>query len=454
MTHGMVRDMAHPIAYLRKSKSDDPSREISREVQEAACRALAEHDGYHGELELLVDWDRSADEKVASRRTAYVELTRRIIAGDVSTLYAYSTDRLYRSLATFLRLTEAAKAHDVRIVTTREGVLGGDGSPMAQAFAQLTAVFAEMELNTAKARARGAYEARVARGDWIGRPQYGWLLKKDATGAVVKIPNPDQPLQPVIDAYVRANKRARTATRILNDELRIPAPFGGHWDRKSLLRVVTRERPDLLPIATATGQRAASADAPARLSKLLKCPCGRLLTPNRHVETRPGRVAGTKVSYYCAKGMATRAEHPRLYIAESKLMPWVLAEWGRYRESEDNPSMPRRDIAAERAVLAEKRTAVVQMRQDLIIDREEARRRIHAIDEEDAALNRSSPLVAWTLVERDGRMVRQIDLNFLAWPERKFNDVIRSIFAYIELDEEYRPLRAEWHDPSSRYADE
>jgi hypothetical protein len=151
--------------------------------------------------------------------------------------------------------------------------------------------------------------------------------------------------------------------------------------------------------------------------------------------------------------MATRAEHPRLYIAESKLMPWVLAEWGRYREPEDNPSMPRHDIAAERAVLAEKRTAVVQMRQDLIIDREEARRRIHDIDQEDAALNRSSPLVAWTLVERDGRMVRQIDLNFLAWPERKFNDVIRSIFAYIELDKEYRPLRAEWHDPSSRYAD-
>jgi DNA invertase Pin-like site-specific DNA recombinase len=434
--------MAHPIAYLRKSKSDDPSREISREVQEAACRALAEHDGYHGELELLVDWDRSADEKVASRRTAYVELTRRIIAGEVSTLYAYSTDRLYHSLNTFLRLTEAAKAHDVRIVTTREGVLGGDGSPMAKAFSQLTAVFAEMELNTAKARARGAYEARVARGDWIGRPQYGWLLEKDATGAVVKVPNPDQPLQPIIDAYIRANKRARTATRILNDELRIPAPFGGHWDRKSILRIITRERPDLLPIATATGQRAASAEAPARLSKLLKCPCGRLLTPNRHVETRHGRIGGTMVSYCCAKGIATRIDHPRVYISESKLMPWVLAEWARYREPRDDlPSAPRRDIASERAALGEKRTAVVQMRQDLLIDREEARRRIHAIDQEDAALNRSLPLAPWSL-------------NYMDWSEREFNDVMRSIFAYIELDQDYQPVRAEWHDPSSRYADE
>jgi DNA invertase Pin-like site-specific DNA recombinase len=445
--------MPHPIAYLRKSKSDDPSREISREVQEAAVRALAEHDGYRGELELLVDWDRSADEKVAGRRTAYVELTRRIAAGDVSTLYAYSVDRLYRSLATFLRLTEATRTHGVRIVTTREGVLGGDGSPMAQAFAQITAVFAELELSTAKARAKGAYEARVARGDWIGRPQYGWLLEKDATGAVVKIPNPDQPLRPIIDAYVRADKRARTAVRILNDQLRLPAPHGGHWDRKSLLRVITRERPDLLPIATANGQRAAAADAPARLSKILHCHCGRLLTPNRHVETRPGRVAGTKVSYYCANGITSKNDHPRVYVSEAKLMPWVLAEWARYREPEEDLAAPRRDIAAERAELAARRTAVVQMRQDLLIDREETRQRIHAIDQQDAALNRSLPVVPWTLVERDGRMVKQIDLNFMGWPERKFNDVLRSLFVYIELDDVYRPVRAEWRDPAARSPD-
>ena len=42
-----------------------------------------------------------------------------------------SLDRLYRSMRTFLRLTDAARKHGVRIVTLREGVLGGDESPMA-----------------------------------------------------------------------------------------------------------------------------------------------------------------------------------------------------------------------------------------------------------------------------------------------------------------------------------
>ena len=88
-------------------------------------------------------------------------------------------------MRTFVRLTDAAKAHGARVVTLREGVLGGDGSPMAQAFAQITAVFSELELNTAKARARGGIASRRRRGDALGRPPYGFTFTRDDAGRVV-----------------------------------------------------------------------------------------------------------------------------------------------------------------------------------------------------------------------------------------------------------------------------
>jgi DNA invertase Pin-like site-specific DNA recombinase len=145
--------MPRPVAYLRKSRSDDPTTEVSREVQEQACRDLARRDGFDGELALLIDWDRSADESKSSRRTAYQKLLRQLEGGEISHIYAYAQDRLYRGLEGFVRLSEAARAHNVPIRTHREGLLGGDGSPHAEAFAQIGAVFANLELNTAKKRA-------------------------------------------------------------------------------------------------------------------------------------------------------------------------------------------------------------------------------------------------------------------------------------------------------------
>ncbi|MFH1474440.1 MAG: recombinase family protein, partial [Chloroflexota bacterium] len=129
----------YPIAYLRRSSADasDPG-DVSREAQEAAVRELARRDGHNGELRTLTDWDRSADEAKESKRAGFLAMLAAIERGECEVVYAASLDRLYRSMRTFVRLTDAARAHDVRIVTLREGVLGGDGSPMAQAFAEIT----------------------------------------------------------------------------------------------------------------------------------------------------------------------------------------------------------------------------------------------------------------------------------------------------------------------------
>ena len=179
----------YPIAYLRRSSADaNNPGDVSLEAQGAAIRELAHRDGYDGEVRILTDWDRSADDAKEGRRAGFLAMLAAIDRGEVDVVYAASLDRLYRSMRTFVRLTDAAKVHGTRIVTLREGVLGGDGSPMAQAFAEITAVFSGLELRTTKARAAVAMAVRRERGDRIAvriaRPDDVDFFEEDARDAL------------------------------------------------------------------------------------------------------------------------------------------------------------------------------------------------------------------------------------------------------------------------------
>ena len=269
----------YPIAYLRRSSADatDPG-DVSREAQEAAVRELARRDGYTGDVRTLTDWDRSADEAKEGRRAGFLAMLAAIERGECDVVYAASLDRLYRSMRTFVRLTDAAKAHDVRIVTLREGVLGGDGSPMAQAFAEITAVFSGLELRTTKARAAGTMAVRRGCGDHIGRVGYGYQIARNDAGAIVAAPDPTRPLGPIVDA-VRDGGSILAGCKLLR--LRgIPAPDGGSmWGSTTLRRIIERAAPELIPAAGPTGRRQPTH---AALAQLLVCHCGHVLTPEGH----------------------------------------------------------------------------------------------------------------------------------------------------------------------------
>jgi len=331
----------YPIAYLRRSSADasDPG-DVSREAQEAAVRELARRDGHNGDLRILADWDRSADDAKESLRAGYLAMLAAIDRGEVSAVYAGSLDRLYRSIRTFTRLTDAARAHDVRIVTLREGVLGGDGSPMAQAFAEITAVFSGLELRTTKARAAGALAVRRRRGDHIGRVGYGYLLARNDAGAIVAVPDPERPLEPII-AAVRDGGSILAGCKLLRAR-GIPAPDAcqpdctkSHhrtkgvnrcagdcaeehehriaWGSTTLRRIIERAAPELIPPVGPTGRHTPTH---AILAQLLICHCGHVLTPE----------AGRK-AYRCTKGSrAGRAEHGPVWVSERTVLPPVRAE--------------------------------------------------------------------------------------------------------------------------------
>lgn len=422
-------------AYLRKSKSDDPTREISREVQEDAVRELASKDGASiAHDRWYIDWDRSADESKSSRRVAFNKLVRDIEAGHIEVLYALAPDRLYRSLEAYVKLTTAASKSGTRIVT-RAGDLIGDGSPQAEFASGLGALLAKMELSTAKQRAKAAYAMRVRRDgkENVGQAPYGKKLAR-VDGRVVRVDDPARPLAPVLDAFRRAGCKPRAAVRILNDELRLPAPYGGLWDRSSIIRIVKREAPELLPAKTATGRREAPA-SPALLAKLLLCHCGRLLTPNRHVERRRGTGRVT-MNYYCARGHSSRREHPRVSVSEQAILPFVQAEAERY----DPPKAVKSDDERKG-----ERDEIVKQRSKLALRNSEGRLDDEAYEAADA------PLAA-RLDELDaaGRVIVLPAGVDWSWPPEHINAVLRSFLSHVVLNEQLRPVDAVWLLPEWR----
>lgn len=412
-------------AYLRKSKSDDPAREVSRDVQEEAVRRLAEHDGLTIDS-YYVDWDRSADEAKSSRRVAFNRLVRDIESGGIDVVYAFAPDRLYRSLEAYVRLMGAADKAGTRIVTP-SGAINGDGSPAAEFAGGLGALLARMELSTAKQRAKAAHDARAARGDDIGQAPYGQKLER-VDGRVVRVPDPERPVEPVLDAFRRAGGKPRAAVRILNDELRLPAPYGGLWDRTSVIRIVQREAPELLPPKGPTGRREAP-PTPALLAKLLLCPCGRLLTPNRHVERRHARET-TTMNYYCARGHSSRRDHPRVYVSERAVLPFVREEADRYEPPRAIRSAEERD--GERKEIVERRELLALAMASKALSKERWQK-------EDAEL-----VAQLDALDNAGRVVVLPDGVDWSWPTTHINAVLRSFLSHIVLDANLRPVRAEW----------
>jgi len=418
----------YPIAYLRRSSADatDPG-DVSREAQEAAVRELARRDGYTGDVRTLTDWDRSADEAKEGRRAGFLAMLGAIERGECDVVYSASLDRLYRSMRTFVRLTDAAKAHDVRIVTLREGVLGGDGSPMAQAFAEITAVFSGLELRTTKARAAGAMAVRRERGDHIGRVGYGYQLARNDAGAIVAVPDPTRPLGPIVDA-VRDGGSILAGCKLLR--LRgIPAPDGGSmWGSTTLRRIIERAAPELIPAAGPTGRRQPTH---AALAQLLVCHCGHVLTPE-------GRRKWGQPAYRCTRGNRLgRAVHGPVWIAEGSVLPWVKAEAAHLR-----PIDPATGEPVDAVTLAADNAA----QRDALGGRLERAAEMYVLGPGKGGWTRERHAAEVTAVTAElgrlGDAETVVAIPAIDWTEepRSINATLRAIFDRIQLGPDLRPL--------------
>lgn len=415
--------MKTPVAYVRRSSaSANNPGEISHADQMAAVRELAHRHGFNGDLVVYDDWGKSADVAKESKRTEFNRMLQAVERGEVSHIFAAKVDRLYRSGKTFYRLIEAAKRNGVHVETKQEGVMGGDGSPMAQAFSAITAIFAELELNTIKARVAGGFEMRRERGDTFGQPPYGYRHGRGEDGRIIFERDPDVPLETVLDAYREAGS-VLGACRILEDR-GVPAPKGGQrWATSALSRVIDREAPEMRPRRSAGGRRRA---ASAPLAHLVVCPfCGVRMTPSP-----------TRGQLYCRNGARDRDVHPRYSVQQRPIIDFLKAESALL-------ALPPVEVVMEG----------MEERREAITDRLERFTELYgegAIDKAKLAAERKRATADMDRLEGEAAIVNvppKIDWD---WPPAELNAVLRVLWREVTLDERMQPVEAVWTRPEWR----
>lgn len=371
----------YPVAYIRRSvaRTGDPG-DVSREFQTDKVRSLANGDG--PTLRIIDgDWGRSAATDKTEKRLAFLGLLEAVERGEVSTLYAYSTDRLARSVQWAARLLDAAERAGTTIITGEGRFAPGDDG--ARTLFQVLAVMNENALRGMTTKSKAVAGKRQERGDVMGRAPYGYRhVMQD--GRSVLVPREGEDPSHVVDVFVREGSYLGAA-RALNAE-GFPTRFAGKsWDPTTVRHIVKRERPELVPVRTRRGARTR---ATRLFSGLLVCRCGATLTS---MPTQWGP------RYYCRDGH--HGKHPAPYIvAESKVLAWAKEEVARFgRELHVQYADVQHGATVTLQELEARRQRVVEAFLDGDIDRTEKTRRLTAIDAEMPAVESARRVSKFTL---------------------------------------------------------
>jgi hypothetical protein len=259
----------------------------------------------------------------------------------------------------------------------------------------------------ARKRSREQIAARKAKGLQVGRPPYG--------------SRPGEDPAMVVATYHEAGS-FHEAARLLNAR-GVPTSRGrGSWHGRSVQQVVRRVEP-----VDITSRRRVRSRGRYILTGLPVCHCGKPMTV---FKSRWG------VSILCAAGKASADHLKPIEVSEAKLLPWVQAEAARLRAPESVTVAVTRD-EDKRNNLAARRQRVVDAFVDGAIGKEERDRRLAGIDRDLEAIG-----ARLTVAE-----LPTIDWS---WAPENINLALRALWHHIVLDENLRPVRAEWTVPEWR----
>jgi DNA invertase Pin-like site-specific DNA recombinase len=386
-----------PYAYLRKSRVLRGQEVISPEMQLAAATAYAEAFGDQ-DLIVLTDLNRSG-RKGRRERPGFDALLSAIEAGEVSAVYSYSLSRLSRSVRDIMALAELCKAQGVAIRLARDT----DPDPTTatgRAVLALLGVMAQLEADLASERALDAVEARRARGDVMGTPVFA-----------------DH--HAVIAAYREAG--SYTGAAKLLTACSIPTRNGNQlWHPSAVQVILTRVAPEMLPVVSRRGVKAA---APFIFYRLVQCWCERTMTGWR-------RASGPQVgyvSYRCTRGRLDPG-HGTTTVPEGRLLAFAMDEATRLRPPSQRFAHALGDQTELHAQLDRIRVAWVAG-----LYRDEAAMMVEKAEVDDALTQldlagraRSVPMVTWGV---EPRLV---------------NRELRAIWGAIHLDRAMWPLSVDW----------
>lgn len=221
------------VAYLRIS-SDRDGLELGVQRQREDCEELARRLGYD-DVEYIVENDTGASTRSRKKRPKFEDMMRRVEAGDVSIILAYSNSRLTRRPAEFEDLIKVHEKTGVRFFTV---VSGNDdlGTADGRMIARIKASVDAGESERSGERVSRAAQQRAQSGIWHGGPApFGYCVTQDGpTGKnVLQVHEPHAAmLREAADRLLAGD----TLYGICNswNEQGLTTSRGAHWRSKTL----------------------------------------------------------------------------------------------------------------------------------------------------------------------------------------------------------------------------
>ena len=162
--------MSKIYGYARCS-TNESKQDINRQIKE--LRAA-------GAEEVVFEYEHG-DAKVKEQLQMLLEMAT---AGD--TIITLEVSRLSRSTQQLCEIVEVIKRKHLRLVIVGSITVdcrNGEIDPMSQAFIQMSAVFAELELSIIRARVKSGIANAKAKGKKVGRPH---MTKDDIPASFMK----------------------------------------------------------------------------------------------------------------------------------------------------------------------------------------------------------------------------------------------------------------------------
>ena len=151
--------MSKIYGYARCSLAEEKGQDLNRQVRELKAAGAEE----------IITEREHGDSKVKQNLDLLLE-----VAEEGSTLICTEVSRLSRSTQQLCEIVNIIKSKHMRLEIVGSITIDcrkGDIDPMSQAFIQMSAVFAELELSIIRARVKSGMANAKEKGHRIGRPQ-------------------------------------------------------------------------------------------------------------------------------------------------------------------------------------------------------------------------------------------------------------------------------------------
>jgi site-specific DNA recombinase len=215
-----ARAVGSAAIYLRVS-TDEQVEGGSLASQEAACRSEC---AKHG-LDVAAVY---VDEGVSGGtldRPALTELRAAVAAGEIAAVVVYAVDRLSRRQAHTLVLLESFAESGVGIWSASQPF--ETATAMGRAMIGFLAIFAELQRDEIRARTRRALQAKIARGEAVGRTPFGCRIELQADGRKLYAASADWAIvRRILDERNSGASCQAIANRLNRDAISTPSTRG------------------------------------------------------------------------------------------------------------------------------------------------------------------------------------------------------------------------------------